>query len=146
MDVAFLPWVPVTLKTLKPKESDFEPTTLDEHLRKRRLELRLSQREAARRLGWSWRTFFNWENGKTKPAVEYIPAIIEFLGYDPYPPATNLSERLALVRRAMGWTIKEAARQLGIDPGTWSGWENVGIPWRRHRAIVEAFLEALFGR
>jgi hypothetical protein len=45
----------------------------------------------------------------------------------------------------MGWMIREAAQQLGIDPGTWSRWENFGISWGRHQAMVEAFLEALSG-
>jgi transcriptional regulator with XRE-family HTH domain len=113
----------VTLKGLKPKDTDFEPRTLGERIRKRRLELRLSQKEVARRLGWSWRTVFNWENGKTKPAVESIPAIIGFLGYDPFPEATSPSERLAAVRRAKGWTIKQAAGELGVDAGTWAQWK-----------------------
>ena len=55
----------------------------------------------------------------------------------------DLSERLAVVRRAMGWTVKEAAQQVGVDSGTWGRWEKAGVPWKRHRAIVETFLEAL---
>ena len=42
--VAFLPLVSITLKALKPKETDFEPSCLGEHLRKRRLELQVSQK------------------------------------------------------------------------------------------------------
>ena len=128
---------------MKPKDTDFEPRSLGEHIRKRRLELRLSQKEAACRLGWSWRTVFNWENGKTKPAIESIPAIIEFLGYDPFPEAAGLSDRLAAVRRANGWTIKQAAEQLGVDEGTWAWWEKAGVPWKRHQVTVELFLEAV---
>ena len=45
--VAFLPWVPVTLKGLIPKKTDFEPKTLGEHVRKRRLDLGLNQKQAA---------------------------------------------------------------------------------------------------
>lgn len=123
-----MPYAPITLKGLKPKKSDFEPRTLGEHIRKRRLELRLSQQQASRRLGWSWRTVFNWENEKTKPAVESIPAIIGFLGYDPFPEAASLSDQLAAVRRANGWTIKQAAEQLGVDECTWARWEKTGIP------------------
>ena len=141
--IAFLPYTPMTLKGLKPNDTDFEPRSLGEHVRKRRLELRLSQQEAAKRLGLSWRTVFNWENGKTKPAVESIPAIIGFLGYDPFQEAASLSERLAARRRANGWTIKRAAEQLGVDEGTWGRWEKTGIPWKRHQEIVQTFLEEL---
>jgi transcriptional regulator with XRE-family HTH domain len=109
----------------------------------RRLELRLSQQQASERLSRSWRTVFNWENGKTKPAVESIPAIIGFLCYDPFPAAASLPERLAAVRRANGWTIKQAAEQLGVDEDTWGRWEKTGIPWKRHQEIVQIFLEEL---
>ena len=113
-----MPCLAITLKALKLKDTDFEPRSLGDHVRKRRLELRVSQKEVARRLGWSWRTVFNWEKGKTKPAMEFIPAIIGFLGYDPFPEAASLSGRLAAVRRANGWTIKKAAEQLSVDEGT----------------------------
>ena len=116
---------------------------LGEHIRKRRLELRLNQQQAAKRLGWSWRTVFDWENGKSRPAVESVPAIIGFLGYDPFPEAARLSDRLAAVRRANGWPIKQAAAQLGVDEGTWGRWEKTGIPWKRHQAIVQTFLKEL---
>jgi transcriptional regulator with XRE-family HTH domain len=137
-----LPYLSVTLKTLKPKEFDFEPSSLGEHVRKRRGELGLSQKMTAKRLGVSWSTALNWETGTTEPLIESIPAIIAFFGYDPFPKPTSPSEQLAAVRRAMGWTVKEAARQLGVDSGTWGRWEKTGIPWKRHRAIVDAFLEA----
>jgi len=76
------------------------------------LELELGQKEVARRLGWSWRTVFNWENAKTNPAIDSIPAIIGFLGYDPFPAPASLSDRLAALRRANGWTIKQAAAKM----------------------------------
>ena len=75
--------------------------------------------------------------------MKSIPAIIELLGYDPFPEAASLSERLAAIRRANGWTIKQAAGQLGVDEGTWARWEKTGILWNRHQAIVQAYLEAL---
>lgn len=48
--VAFLPFTPVTLKALRPLPYAREPKTLGEHLRKRRLELGLLQKEVAKRL------------------------------------------------------------------------------------------------
>ena len=138
-----MPLVPITLKALKPQENDFEPTTLGEHLRKRRLELVLTQKEAARTLGCSWRTVFNWGNGKTKPAVDSIPAIIEFLSYDPFGKAVSLLDQPAAARRTRGWTIKRAAKELGVDEGTWARWEKTGVPWQRYQAIVQTFLKEL---
>jgi hypothetical protein len=83
------------------------------------------------------------ENGKTKPAIESIPAIIGFLGYNPFPEADSLSDRLVALRRANGWTIKQAAEQLGVDEGTGGRWEKTDIPWKRHQEIVQSFLEQL---
>lgn len=34
-----------------------------------------------------------------------------------------LPGRLLAKRRAMGWSIKKAARHLGVDEGTWGDWE-----------------------
>jgi transcriptional regulator with XRE-family HTH domain len=137
-----LPFALVTLKCLKPKEPDFTPETLGEHVRKRRLEFGLTQKEAGDRMGATAVTVLHWEKGKTQPLVESIPAIIAFLDSDPFPPPTSLSEQLAAVRRKMGWSIKQAARHLGVDPGTWGRWEKMGIPWTRHQRMVAAFVRA----
>jgi transcriptional regulator with XRE-family HTH domain len=136
-----LPCLPITLKALKPKEPDFEPQTLGEHIRKRRLELKLSQKAAGERLGVNAFTVFNWEKGKTEPPVTVMPAIVGFLGYRPYSEPVNLAERLTAARRLRGWTIKKAARELGVDVGTWGAWELKGsIPWKRYQRMVEDFL------
>jgi hypothetical protein len=45
--VAFLPFVSITRKTLKPNETDFEPRTLGEHIKKKRLELKLISAQAS---------------------------------------------------------------------------------------------------
>ena len=135
-------FAPITLKALKPKETDFEPQTLGEHVRKRRLELRLTQKQAAERLGVNPWTVLNWEKDHTAPPIESMPAIIRFLGYDPFPEPKNIPERLLAKRRAMGWSIKEAARQLGVHEGTWGDWERGGvILYRNHRLLVAQYLD-----
>jgi transcriptional regulator with XRE-family HTH domain len=137
-----LQFAPITLKALKPKETDFEPETLGGHLRKRRLEFRLTQKQAAERLGVTPWTVLNWEKDHTEPPIESIPAIIRFLGYDPFPEPKNIPERLLAKRRAMGWSIKEAALQLGVDEGTWRNWEQGGvILYRNHRLLVARLLD-----
>ncbi len=96
---------------------------MGEHVRKRRGELKLSQREAGRLLGVTSFTVLNWEKGKTEPPIAALPAILRFLGYNPFPEPANLPERLLAIRRQMGWSIKEAARHLGMDERTWGDWE-----------------------
>ncbi len=131
----------MTLKCLKPKEPNLEPKTLGEHIRKRRLGLGLTQKQAADRLGITEVTVLHWEKGQTEPSIVAMPRILSFLGHDPFPEPNNLSERLLAVRRANGWTIKEAARQLGVDEGTWGEWERTGrIPWTRYRILLQVLL------
>ncbi|MBK8164195.1 MAG: helix-turn-helix transcriptional regulator [Gammaproteobacteria bacterium] len=138
-------FVPICLKALKSKETDFEPQTLGEHIKKRRLTLKLYQREVAERLGVDPITVFNWENGKTTaPPIKVLPSILAFLGYNPFPVPATLSERMLAARRIRGWTMKEAAQALGVDPCTWQSWEHRGsIKWRRYRTKVEALFAEL---
>ncbi len=133
--------MPITLKALKPKEADFEPQTLGEHIRKRRLELWLTQRQLGDRLGVSSNTVLNWERGHTDAPFQCIPAILGFLGYDPFPVASGLPEHMLSKRRVMGWSIAKAARHLGVDEGTWAAWERgETILFREHRARIARFL------
>ena len=70
-----------------------------------------------------------------------MPAILQFLGYDPYPKPKTLPERMLAKRRSMGWSIKEAARQFGVDEGTWRAWERgETILFRKHRVLIARLL------
>lgn len=135
-------FIPLTLKALKPKETDFTPISLGGHLKKRRLELKLTQKDTGKRLGVTSFTITNWEHGLRKPAIQHFPAIGQFLGYDPEPPTPGtLAERLAAKRREFGWTQRVAAQKLGVDPSTWSAWEQGGtIMSKEYRHLVATFI------
>jgi transcriptional regulator with XRE-family HTH domain len=135
----------VRLKSLIRKLYDFEPMTLGDHVRRRRLMLSITQEETAARLGVNAWTVLNWETGETKPAIQFIPALIRFLGYDPEPVDTGtLAGRLVAKRRELGLSQREAARSLDIDPGTWAGWElGARIAREAHRRAVARFLGQL---
>ena len=137
-----MPCLPITLKSLRKKDFDFEPQTFGEHIKRKRLELGLTQKEAGQRLGVTQFTVINWEYGLGNPAIQHVPAICRFLGYDPEPPTPKtLPERLAAKRRDLGWTQRVAAQKLGVDPCTWSDWENGGtIMATAHRRLVAKFL------
>jgi transcriptional regulator with XRE-family HTH domain len=81
-----LPFCHVTLRGRKPLPAAYprELLTLGDHVRKRRLDLGLLQREVAERLGVDKTTVFNWERGRTTPLQAVRPALFEFLGYVPY--------------------------------------------------------------
>ena len=133
--------IPLTLKALKPKVTDCPPVLLGEHIKKRRLELGLTQKEAGKHFGVTSFTVTNWEHGLRKPAIQHLPAICQFLGYDPEPPTPDtLAERLAAKRRQFGWSQRVAAKKLGVDPSTWSAWEQGGtIMSKAHRHMVAKF-------
>ena len=99
--------------------------------------LGLTQRQLAAELGVVVESIVHWEKGKTQPPIARIPALVAFLGYDPFPAPETLAEQLLAKRRAMGWSIQQAAEKLGVDPATWSKWERgqaILIP--THRAAV----------
>ena len=77
------------------------------------------------------------------PAVESIPAIIESLGDDPYPLRTS-SFRAARLRAAYDGVDDQGG---GAETGSRSRYMDsvgkTGIAWKRHRARVEAFINAL---
>jgi len=120
---------------------DFEPISVGDHIRKQRLQLGLIQKELAQHLGINPWTVLNWEKGHSEPPISSIPAILEFLGYDPFPMAETIPERLLAKRREMGWTIKQAGAAVGADPSTWGDWERGGtILLREHRAAIAELL------
>src|ERR1035441_9352714 len=120
-----LPFCHAELRAPKPKPSHYpqQPNTLGDHIRSRRLDLDLLQSDVAEQIGVDATTICNWESNASIPAIRHIPAILQFLGYDPFPPAQTLGERLATARKVMGLSQRKLALLLGVDSGTWQSWE-----------------------
>ena len=121
-----MPFCKVTLKARKPVSAAYPKRlkTLGDHLRKRRLDLKLLQEEVAQKLGTSNTSIYNWENNRASPSLYSIPGIIKFLGYVPdFRQANTLGEKIVISRRLLGLTQKELAHRLGIDPSTLGRWE-----------------------
>ena len=87
------------------------------------MDLQLLQKQVADQIGVHEMTITGWEGNATAPEVRYMPAIIQFLGYNPLPTASSLPERLATARRALGLSQRKMAVKLGVDPATLMGWE-----------------------
>ena len=101
----------------------------------------LMQKEVAELLSVNTWTILNWEKGRTEPPIASIPAIVQFLEYDPFPKPTTLPQTLLARRRETGLSVKDAAEMVGVDPGTWGNWERgQTILYRRHRELVAQFL------
>jgi transcriptional regulator with XRE-family HTH domain len=139
-----LPFCHVRLQGRRPLPHTYPQVLaiIGDHLRKRRLDLGLFQREVAQRLGVDTATITNWELGRTAPAIRFLPALTRFLGYNPYPPSQCLAERLHVRRRSLGWSQAHLAGLLGIDEGTITRWER---GHRQPRGEVLKRLNALIG-
>jgi transcriptional regulator with XRE-family HTH domain len=99
------------------------PETVGDHIRRKRLALKMLQKDVAQQLGVDKTSVFNWEANTSKPEIRYMPAIIRFLGYNPLPEANTVAEQLIRRRTSLGILQKDAAGRLGVDPGTLAKWE-----------------------
>ena len=98
--------------------------TIGDHIRKKRIDLKLLQKEVARKIGVDETSVLNWEKNRNTPSLTYIPKIVEFLGYRPFDISTGTpGEKIICLRRILGLSQKELARSLGVDPGTLGDWE-----------------------
>jgi transcriptional regulator with XRE-family HTH domain len=119
-----LPGVATRLTVLRPEVSAFQGVTLGAQLRRRRHELALDRRAVAKLIGVDEETLRGWEQDERPPLVHAYPAIIKFIGYDPWAQPKTLAEVLLAERRRRGLQIKQAAKALGVDDGTWRHWEH----------------------
>jgi DNA-binding transcriptional regulator YiaG len=142
--VAFLPFVSICLTARIPKPYPENPTTLGEHLRKRRNELGLFQKEVAKHLGVSQWTLIGWETGRqVRGFARHEAAVIRFLGYNPLPPPATLGEAIRRKRRELGLTARQLAAWFGWDEGTVRRYEkDTWIPQGERRERVERFRPA----
>ena len=121
-----MPFCKITLKAPKPLSAPYPRRliTLGEHLRKRRLDLKLLQKEVANKLGVSDISIKDWENNHVSPSLYSVPKIIKFLGYIPDSLQTGtFGEKIVTSRKLLGLTQKKLAHRLGIDPSTLGRWE-----------------------
>ena len=126
---------------MKPDGIPKNPQTLGQHLLARRLTLKLRQKDVGKLLGTDQFSVINWEKDRTSPAIRFYPAILAFLGYDPFPVPTALAERLRAKRRSLGLSIHSLAARLGVDPGRFADWEREGLVlYKKHRTMLANLL------
>ncbi|MCU1334439.1 MAG: transcriptional regulator [Bryobacterales bacterium] len=115
--------------------------TLGDHIRKRRLDLGLLQKEVAEQLGVDTASICNWESNEIQPMVHCLPGIIAFLGHNPLPEAGDLIGKLNRLRSTLGLTQEQLAQKLGIDESTIAGWERGdNTPVGSYRKLLEDFI------
>jgi DNA-binding XRE family transcriptional regulator len=113
-----LPICNIQLKAQKPNRKPYpkEFNTYGDHIRKKRLDLNLSQTQVAKIINVTTDTITNWELNRSEPSLNQIPKIISFLGYSP-----DINENpIKKYRTKKGISQKKLARILEIDPTTLS--------------------------
>jgi DNA-binding XRE family transcriptional regulator len=89
--------------------------TWGNHIKVRRLDLKLTKRQLSFNLNVSDVTIYLWERNKVRPSLAQIPRIIEFLGRDPFEKsAEKMGDKIREYRRIHGLTQKKLAEQLGV--------------------------------
>jgi DNA-binding XRE family transcriptional regulator len=85
MGIPALPFCRASLKANRPAPQGYpaKPATLGEHIKKRRLDLKLFQKDVARMIGVDDTSIWNWKNNQSKPVSRLAPKIWGFLGYCP---------------------------------------------------------------
>jgi transcriptional regulator with XRE-family HTH domain len=119
--------VTLTTKKLPNPAYPKQLITLGDHIRKRRLDLGMHQKDVAARVNATTSTVTNWEKGRTSPRLYFLPRVFKFLGYIPDTNTdTSMGEQIREYRRVNGLNVKKMSFQLGVDPGTVSRWEKEG--------------------
>jgi len=124
----------VTLAAKKPLPEAYPKTllTLGDHLRKRRLDLKLRQIDVAATLEVDEMTICNWEKGLTTPRLYLMPKIIDFMGYDPLDfEVITFGQKIKRYRVERGLSLKKLAKLVDVDPGTIARWERGEVEPRR---------------
>jgi len=121
-----LPFCHFTLKAQKPLPEAYPQKlrTIGDHLRKKRLDKKLLQKNVAKIIGCDACSIWNWENNYNEPALKFIPKIIDFIGYLPYDVSSlTFCHRIKRIRQSLGMTGRKLAKELRIHPDTLYSWE-----------------------
>lgn len=118
------PSVNLTLKARRPDKRPYPKQLVNygDHLRKKRLDLNLSQPQVAKIIQVTTDTITNWELNRVNPLISYISKIILFLEYTPEIEKNSIKD----YRINNGLNQKEMAKILQIDPKTLARIERKG--------------------
>lgn len=108
----------ITLTSPKPiANAPLSLTTVGDHIKLKRLELGLLQKELAVIIGASSGAISRWEQNLTEDIpVKFIPNVTLFLTYCPIESFSNLGEKIFLYRKHLGLSQKQLSAKAGIDP------------------------------
>ncbi|MVZ67327.1 helix-turn-helix domain-containing protein [Sphingobacterium sp. DK4209] len=125
-DIHALPCLRFEQQIRKPPSisKPVNPQSLGEHIRKKRIELRLFQKDVAEIFNVSKDCITYWENNRSEPQIQYYPYIFRFLGYCPFKFDTStFAGKIKTYRYLNGLSQKRFAKLMNVDPATVSRWE-----------------------
>ena len=116
---------PLIKTSSRPKNPKYpqELKTLGDHLRAKRLDLGLEQKDVAKVIGVDTCSIYNWELNHFSPAFRHYPKISDFLGYCIIQHFKTEGEKVRLFRQGSGLSIKKLAELLGVDESSIRSWE-----------------------
>jgi DNA-binding transcriptional regulator YiaG len=130
-------------KKIQPLNYPNKIETLGDHIRARRLDLKLFQRNVAKIIGASAESINHWETKTRKPEVKFYPKIMEFLGYCPVHYFKSFGQLLFLHRTHRGLSHRGLGKRLQIDPATLSRWESdIRLPRKMHQQDIDNFFHS----
>jgi transcriptional regulator with XRE-family HTH domain len=77
-----------------------------------------------RKFGVRYRTYLTWEQGTHRPSTRLWPGLISYLGYDPTATGERDVDQVEAARRRLGWSMREVAAFIRVDPGTLARWRS----------------------
>jgi len=120
----------------------FRGDSLGAQLQRRRRELGHRRVDAAQLIGANCTSLKWWERNEREPLERFWPAIIAYLGHEPWEEPKTLGEQLRAERRRRGLAIFEAAAVMGVDETTFWWWEcgRRSPRYPRTKELVATFL------
>ena len=121
-----MPFCHLALRGPRPLNEAYPASlvTVGDHIRKRRLDLGLFQRQAAERIGVTASTVNNWEKHRSAPGLREWPSVIRFLGYLPFEVDDSPAALIKAYRLVRGLSQYELAKQNRVDESTAWRWES----------------------
>lgn len=122
-----LPFSRLNNKVSKPLEIQHVefPQTIGQHIRKKRAQLRLLQKEVAEQIGVSEDSITYWENERAIPQIQFYPKIVQFLEYVPFEiDSESIGGKIKAYRLKNGLSHKKLGKMFEVDASTVGAWES----------------------
>lgn len=113
----------VRLRKLVQKGFKIRPVTLGQHLRSRRLILKLTQTQAAERLNTLREHYERWKRDEVAPTASFWPRLIGFLGSYPWA-IQSPGDQVLMARRRLGLSQFALGRKIQVIAKNVREWEH----------------------